>query len=78
MSLHAIEQAIRDSWSEETCDPADLPWDPGNPSRGQCGVTTLVLHDLLAGDLIVTEAHVGGARVSSTGGIASARASRST
>ena len=29
--------------------------DRSNPSRGQCGVTSLVLHDLLGGALLVAE-----------------------
>ncbi|WP_117208367.1 YunG family protein [Allorhizocola rhizosphaerae] len=50
-----LVEAIRRSWDEQTCDPVDLPWSPDNPSRGQCGVTALVLHDLLGGDLVVGE-----------------------
>lgn len=63
LNISALEQAIRDSWGEDTCDPVDLPWSADNPSRGQCGVTALVLHDLLAGDLVLAEVCVGGARV---------------
>ncbi len=29
-----LEQAIRESWFEDTVDPDDH-WDPDNPSRGQ-------------------------------------------
>jgi hypothetical protein len=57
LTLRAIEDAFRASWSDETCDVADLPdWTPENPSRGQCGVTSLLLQDLLGGELL--EAHV--------------------
>ena len=56
LTLADIERAIRDSWSHETCDPDDVDdRSPDNPSRGQCGVTALVLHDLLGGDLVVSE-----------------------
>lgn len=55
-TLTDIERAVRAAWSRETCDPADLDdWTPDNPSRGQCGVTALVLNDLLGGDLLVAE-----------------------
>ncbi|MFY1702820.1 YunG family protein [Micromonospora sp. WMMA1923] len=37
-------------------------WRPDNPARGQCGVTALVVQDLLGGDLILGEVLVGGAR----------------
>jgi hypothetical protein len=58
-----IEAAIRASWSAETCDPDDLDdWHSGNPSRGQCGVTALVLNDLLGGDLLLAEVTIAGTR----------------
>jgi hypothetical protein len=58
-SLHEIERAVRGAWGIEVCeDPADVPrWSPGNPARGQCGPTALVLNDLLGGDLCVAEVH---------------------
>lgn len=37
-------------------------WTPGNPARDQCGVTALVLNDLLGGDLVRGEVRVGGVR----------------
>ena len=46
---------VRAAWGADTCDPVDLPWSPDNPSRGQCGVTALVLHDHLGGELLVAE-----------------------
>lgn len=46
-SLTEIEEAIRGSWSAGTCDPLDLPWSPSNAAKGQCGVTALVVQDLL-------------------------------
>lgn len=54
-SLAAIENAIRASWSAETCDPVDLPWSRSNPAKGQCSVTALVLNDLLGGELLLAE-----------------------
>lgn len=54
-SLEQASEAIRVSWSADTCDPVDLPWSPANPSRGQCGTSALVIHDLLGGDLMFAE-----------------------
>lgn len=54
---------MRAGWAEDTCDPADLAdWRPDNPARGQCGVTTLVLHDLFGGELVLGEVQVAGER----------------
>lgn len=65
-SLAAVDRAVRASWGADTCDPTDLvDWHPGNPARGQCGVTALVLHDLFGGELILGEVHVGGTRAGS-------------
>jgi hypothetical protein len=56
VTLEAVESAVRSSWSIETCDPTDVDqWAPQNPSRGQCAVTSLVLHDLFGGDLLEAE-----------------------
>src|SRR3954454_24381861 len=53
-----IEGVIRGSWSRESCDPVDLAdWSPENPARGQCGVTALVVQDLLGGELLLAEVH---------------------
>jgi hypothetical protein len=63
-TLSDIELAVRAAWSEDTCDPVDLnDWHAGNPSRGQCGVTALVLNDLLGGELVLGEVHVDGRRI---------------
>ena len=56
LTLAAVESAIRSSWSLETCDPVDVQlWSPENPSRGQCGATALVVHELIGGDLLEAE-----------------------
>jgi hypothetical protein len=61
--LTDIERALRDSWSAETCTPEfRRRWSPDNPARDQCGVTAMVLNDLLGGELIRGEVHVGGER----------------
>jgi hypothetical protein len=58
ITLEALHAAIRASWSLETCDPTDAAeWTPANPSRGQCAVTALVVHDLFGGQLLEAEVH---------------------
>jgi hypothetical protein len=63
-SLSDLERAIRAGWSRATCDPVDVEdWCPENPARGQCGVTALVLHDLLGGELLIADVlHADGSR----------------
>ena len=64
LNLPRLRPALRAAWGPDTCDPNDLPnWHPGNPSRGQCGTTALVVHDLLGGELILGEVHEDEARV---------------
>ncbi|MFI6230485.1 hypothetical protein ACIBCR_24610 [Micromonospora echinospora] len=61
--LTDIEAAVRAGWGRDTCTPEHRPhWTPENPARDQCGVTALVLHDLLGGDLLRGEVHVDGVR----------------
>ncbi|MFI1255546.1 hypothetical protein ACH4U6_17460 [Streptomyces netropsis] len=61
--LADIEHAVRNSWSADTCTPEFRSrWNPDNPARDQCGVTAMVLNDLLGGDLIRGEVHVNGKR----------------
>ncbi|WP_329038913.1 hypothetical protein OHT61_15615 [Streptomyces sp. NBC_00178] len=59
-----IEAAVRASWGADTTTPEHRPrWNAANPARDQCGVTALVLHDLLGGELIRGEVRVDGERV---------------
>lgn len=59
-----LAAALRAAWALDTCDPVDAAdWSPANPSRGQCGSTALVVHDLLGGDLLIAEVlHSDGSR----------------
>lgn len=64
LTIDVLRPVLRAAWGPDTCDPHDLPdWRPDNPARGQCGVTALVVHDLLGGDLILGEVLVDGAKV---------------
>ena len=59
VTFDALQAAIRQSWGLETCDPTDAgEWTPANPSRGQCAVTAMVVHDVFGGQLLEAEVHV--------------------
>jgi hypothetical protein len=64
LTLADVERTIRSSLDGDTY-PSDAktPWNPANPTRGQCGVVTLVVNDLLGGELVRGEVHVDGQRV---------------
>nr|WP_181786825.1 hypothetical protein [Streptomyces phytophilus] len=54
--LTDIERALRSSWGADTCTPEfRARWSPGNPARDQCGVTAMVVNDLLGGELLREE-----------------------
>ena len=38
-------------------------WTPDNPSCGQCDITTLVVHDLLGGEVLAADVFLDGERV---------------
>jgi hypothetical protein len=61
-TLAQLEQAIRDSWSLDTADPEN-DWSPENPSCGQCDITSLVVHDLVGGELLGADVFLDGERV---------------
>jgi hypothetical protein len=52
-----IEEAVRSSWGPDTLfASADyMARGGGQPSRGQCGTTALVIQNLLGGDLMVAD-----------------------
>ncbi|MEV0457908.1 YunG family protein [Catellatospora methionotrophica] len=63
LNLSRLRPIVREAWGPDTCDPVDLAdWRPDNPSRGQCGVTALVVHDLLGGELLLGEVFEDGVR----------------
>lgn len=62
--LSELEAAIRSSWSAETATPPNRElWSATNPAWDQCGVTALVVSDLLGGDLVCGEVHQDGVRI---------------
>ncbi|MFI7432198.1 YunG family protein [Micromonospora haikouensis] len=61
--VDVLRPILRASWGADTCDPHDLPdWRPDNAARGQCGVTALVVQDLLGGELVLGEVFANGTR----------------
>ncbi len=56
--IQSIVQALQASWSADT-DYEATHFDPTNPARGQCVVSSLVVQGLLGGELI--RYHVSGA-----------------
>ncbi|WBB53791.1 hypothetical protein [Verrucosispora sp. WMMD573] len=64
LDLEVLRPILRASWGADTCDPHDLQdWRPDNPARGQCGVTALVVQELLGGDLILGEVFAQDAKI---------------
>jgi hypothetical protein len=61
-TLAQLERAVREAWSEDTAD-AENAWSPENPSCGQCDITSLVVHDLLGGELLAADVFLDGKRV---------------
>ena len=61
-TLAELEEAIRHAWSSDTADE-DNDWSPDNPSCGQCDITTLVVHDLLGGEVLAADVFLDGERV---------------
>ncbi|WP_308378387.1 alpha/beta hydrolase [Streptomyces sp. ISL-87] len=62
-TLADIEAAIRAGWSAETCSPDDVeraPWTADNPAWGHCDITSLVVQDIVGGELMVGEVWLDG------------------
>jgi hypothetical protein len=60
----ALRAYFEAAWGPDTCYPdSSADWDPRKPSREQCGMTALVVQDVLGGDLVLAEVHVAGEKV---------------
>ncbi|WP_132704309.1 YunG family protein [Reinekea marinisedimentorum] len=57
-SLDEVLKALRDSWSLESTEEPEN-WTPSNPSRGQCGVSSLIINDYFGGKLVLWKVYVG-------------------
>ena len=51
ISIEEIKDALHKSWSLQS----SSKWSINNPAKGQCGVTTLVVHDILGGEIKKTK-----------------------
>lgn len=49
--IEEIKKALLKSWSLES----SSKWSKNNPAKGQCGVTALVVNDLLDGEIMKTK-----------------------
>jgi hypothetical protein len=64
IDLELLRPVLRAGWRRDTCDPHDVKeWHPDNPARGQCGVTALIVQDVLGGELILGEVFQGDTKV---------------
>lgn len=63
-NVEQVRVALYDAWGPDTCypDSSEL-WRVDNPARDQCGMTALVVQDVLGGDLILGEVQVDGIKV---------------
>ena len=51
----ALFERLKIAWSKESSDS----WSAENPAKGQCSVTSLVVHDLFGGDILKTKTRGG-------------------
>jgi len=64
LTIEEVRPLIRAAWGPDTCYPDSREsWSPDNPARDQCGMTALVVQDLLGGELVLGEVQVDGAKV---------------
>ncbi len=56
MTLTDLEHTIRGCWARDTSDDPD-EWTPDWAARGQCGVTSIVVRELLGGEILMADVH---------------------
>ncbi len=61
----ALYDRLKAAWSTQTASC----WTPGNPARGQCSVTALVVQDVLGGDILKTRTPGGTHFYNAVGGV---------
>jgi hypothetical protein len=62
LTLAELDAAVRSAWSRETAEDSEL-WSEDNPAAEHCGVTALVVRELLGGDILVAGVVLDGLRV---------------
>ncbi|TDD41524.1 hypothetical protein E1263_42465 [Kribbella antibiotica] len=64
VSTEELQILLRTAWGPDTCYPeSSAEWRADNPARDQCGMTALVVQDVLGGELILGEVQVDGLRI---------------
>lgn len=64
ITVDQLRSHLLAAWGPDTCYPnMREEWTPEKPSRDQCGMTALVVQDVLGGDLVQGEVHVAGEQV---------------
>ena len=62
--LDSIAAAFAGAYSLDTCSPDDVgDWSTENAARGHCAVASLVVHDLLGGQLLRGDVHEHGEQI---------------
>ncbi|EAP95914.1 YunG family protein [Vibrio splendidus] len=51
-SIRDVLKALQDSWSLESTEEPEN-WTQSNPSRGQCGISALIINDYFGGKLVL-------------------------
>jgi hypothetical protein len=62
ITLADLDTAVRAAWSRETAEDPEV-WSPDNPAIEHCGVTSLVVRELLGGEILVAGVVKDGRRV---------------
>lgn len=57
-SVNDVMKALRESWSLESTEEPEN-WEPSNPSRGQCGISSLIINDYFGGKLVLWKVFAG-------------------
>jgi len=57
-SIDDVMRALRESWSIESTEEPES-WDPSNPSRDQCGISSLIINDYFGCKLVLWKVFVG-------------------
>ncbi|WP_405058735.1 hypothetical protein OG474_39225 [Kribbella sp. NBC_01505] len=62
--MDELQVLLRAAWGADTCYPeSSAEWRAEDPARDQCGMTALVVQDLLGGELVLGEVQVAGSKV---------------
>ena len=57
-SISDVLKALQDSWSLESTEEQEN-WTQSNPSRGQCGISALIINDYFGGKLVLWKVFLG-------------------